>query len=95
MFGIGGFEFLAILIMGILVIGPKDLPRALHAVGKLVRKFKAVTADIQTSLEDVMKEGELDELTREVSKPVGENMQFEIEKQIKTEAKSEKNDSTG
>ena len=94
MFGIGGFEFLAILVMGILVIGPKDLPRALHTVGKLVRKFKAVTADVQKSLEDVMKEGELDEITREVNKPGGENMQFEIEKQIKVEAKSKGNDTT-
>ena len=95
MFGIGGFEFLAILIMGILVIGPKDLPRALYTVGKLARKFKVITADVQKSLEDVMKEGELDEITREVNKPGGENMQFEIEKQIKSEVKSEKNDSTG
>ena len=94
MFGIGGFEFLAILVMGILVIGPKDLPRALHTVGKLVRKFKAVTADVQKSLEDVMKEGELDEITREVNKPGGENMQFEIEKQIKAEAKSKENDAS-
>ena len=94
MFGIGGFEFLAILIIGILVIGPKDLPRALHTLGKFVRKFKAITADVQASLEDVMREGELDEITREVSKPVGESMQFEIEKQIESEAKSKENDAT-
>ncbi|MFH1157559.1 MAG: twin-arginine translocase TatA/TatE family subunit [Pseudomonadota bacterium] len=87
MFGIGGLEFLAIMAVAIVVIGPRDLPRVLYAAGKFFRKFKVITADIQKSLEGVMMEGELDEITREANKPGGESMQFEIDKQIKAENK--------
>ena len=89
MFGIGLPEFLVILAVAIVVIGPKDLPRALYAAGKLMRKFKVITADIQKSLDSVLQEGELDEITREANKPGGENLQFEIERQL-TEEKNKK-----
>lgn len=95
MFGIGGVEFLIILAVAIVVIGPKDLPRTFYKAGKVIRKIKVVTADIQKSIEGVIMEGELDEIAREANKPGGENMQFEIDKQIKAEVKSKKNDSTG
>ena len=57
MFGIGLPEFLVILVVAVVVIGPKDLPRALYQAGKLLRKFRALTADIQKSLDHVLHEG--------------------------------------
>lgn len=89
MFGIGLPEFVVILAVAVVVIGPKDLPRALYAFGKFVRKIKLMTSDIQKSLDVVMEEGELDEITRQANKPGGENLQFEIERQI-VEEKSKK-----
>lgn len=94
MFGIDLPEFLVIIAVAVLVIGPKDLPRALYSAGKLIRKFKAMTADIQHSLDDVMREGELDDITREANKPGGENLQFEIDSQISKE-ENKKNASIG
>lgn len=82
MFGIGLPEFLLIVAVAVVVIGPKDLPRALYTVGKMVRKLKLLSSDIQKSLDAVIKEGELDEITHEANKPGGENLQFEIERQL-------------
>ena len=62
MFGIGLPEFLVILVVAVVVIGPKDLPRALYNAGKLVRKFRVLSADIQKSLDAVLHEGELDDI---------------------------------
>ena len=87
MFGIGWPEFLVIVAVAVVAIGPKDLPRALYAVGKFVRKFRRIAGDIQKSLDDVMKEGELDDIVREANKPGGVNLQFEIERQIQAEDK--------
>lgn len=100
MFGVGGPEFLVILAVAIVVIGPRDLPRILYTAGKFVRKFKVITVDIQKSLDNVMREGELEEITREANKPGGENMQFEIERQSEAEVvnlkpEDQKNASTG
>lgn len=85
MFGIDLPEFLLILAVAIVVIGPKDLPRVLYTAGKMMRKVKKLSYDVQKSIEDVMAEGELDEITREANKPGGENLQFEIDLQIAKE----------
>ena len=78
---------MVILAVAIVVIGPKDLPRVFYMAGKFIRKIKAIIADVQKSLDDVIKDGELDEITREANKLGGENMQFEIERQLKAEVK--------
>lgn len=85
MFGIGWPEFLVILLVAVVVIGPKDLPRALYTLGKFARKVKLMASDFQVSLDDIMKEGELEEITREANKPGGENLQFEIDRQLAQE----------
>lgn len=90
MFGIGGPEFLLIVAVAIVVIGPKDLPRALYAAGKFMRKFKRMASEVQKTVDDVMKDEELDDIIREANKPGGKSLQAEIEKQIQAEDK--KND---
>ena len=90
MFGIGWPEFLVIIAVAVVVIGPKDLPRALYGAGKIARKFKLIAGDIQKSLDDVVREGELDDITREANKPGGENLQFEIERQLQDENEKKK-----
>lgn len=72
---------LMILLVAAVVIGPKDMPRALHSAGKLFRKFKMFTGDIQKSLDRIMHEEELNDIMREANKPGGDNLQFEIERQ--------------
>lgn len=85
MFGIAWSEMLVILAVAIMVIGPKDLPRLLYAAGKTFRKIKRFTGDIQASLESIMHEEELDEITREANRAGGDNLQFEIDRQIEIE----------
>ena len=62
MLDIGWPEFTLILIIGLLVIGPKDLPKALHTVGKWVRKARAVTGEFQRHVDDMVKDSDLSEL---------------------------------
>ena len=92
MFGIGLPEFLVILVVAVVVIGPKDLPRALYTAGKLVRKFRVLTADIQKSLDGIMHEGELDDIVQQANKPGGENLQQKIEAQLQAENKDKENE---
>ena len=94
MFGIGLPEFLVILVVAVVVIGPKDLPRALYMAGKFVRKFRVLTADIQKSLDGIIHEGELDDIVQQANKPGGENLQQKIEAQALAEAEGKKNDAS-
>lgn len=101
MFGISWAEILLILGVALVVIGPKDMPRALYTAGKLLRRARVFVGDIQRSLDSVMKDEELDDIIREANKPGGDTLQMEIERQLQAEAtakqdkeKVEKNDST-
>lgn len=63
MFDIGGWEFLLIGILGIIIIGPKELPGAIRTVSMFVRRARGLARDFQSGLEDVAREAELDALT--------------------------------
>ena len=67
MLDIGWPEFTLVLIVALLVIGPKDLPKALHGVGKWVRRARTITREFQRHVDDMVKESELEEL-RELRK---------------------------
>lgn len=86
MFGIGWSELLVILAIALLVIGPKDLPRVLYTAGKFIRKIKSFTGDIQSSLDHIMREEELADITRQANQAGGDNLQFELDKQVEMEA---------
>lgn len=85
MFDVAWSEMLVIIAVAVVVIGPKDLPKLLYAAGKFTRKVRVFTRDIQTSLDRIIHDEELNEITREANKPGGENLQFEIERQLAEE----------
>lgn len=91
MFGIGWSELLVVLAVAILVIGPKDLPRVLYWAGKMARKIKLITHDLQRLFEEVTKEEELNDIIHEANKPGGDNLQFEIDRQASLEEEHKKN----
>ncbi len=50
MFGIGTPELIVILILALLIIGPKDLPRIGREIGKAYRSFKSASDDMKESI---------------------------------------------
>tara|TARA_B100001750_G_C15247110_1_gene465894 strand:+ start:206 stop:442 length:237 start_codon:yes stop_codon:yes gene_type:complete len=50
---IGWFEILIIVVLAILVIGPKDFPVMLKKVGSWVGSFKNYFSEIQKDITDV------------------------------------------
>ena len=67
MFDIGGWEFLLIVIVAIVVIGPKELPGAIRTVSGFVRKARELAREFQSGLEEVAHQAELDKLKDEVT----------------------------
>jgi sec-independent protein translocase protein TatB len=50
------------------VIGPKDLPKALKTVGIWVRKAREISGEFRSSVDQMVREAELDEVRQQVKK---------------------------
>jgi sec-independent protein translocase protein TatB len=57
-------ELLLIAIIALLVIGPKDLPKAMRFVGNWVGKAKRTAAHFRTGIDTMMREAELEEMEK-------------------------------
>ena len=82
MFDIGWSEMAVIMLVALVVIGPKDLPRLARNVGQWVAKGRAMAREFQRSLEDMAREAELDDVKREIEKVGRTNIRQSIEKTI-------------
>ena len=65
MFDIGSTEFLFIVIIAIIVLGPDKLPEALKTTGRLIGKAKRMWRDATA---DIRRELELEEMKEEMQK---------------------------
>ena len=66
MFDIGWTEITVILVIAIIVIGPKDLPKVLRTVGQWVAKAKAMTRDFRGHVDEMIRETEIDEVKKQI-----------------------------
>ncbi|MFM9937725.1 MAG: Sec-independent protein translocase protein TatB [Novosphingobium sp.] len=64
MFGIAPDEFLLVIIVAIIVIGPKDLPLALRTAGRWMGQIRRVSGHFRTGIETMIREAEMEEMER-------------------------------
>ena len=64
MFGIAPDEMLLVVIVAIIVIGPKDLPLALRTAGRWIGKIRRVSGHFRTGIETMIREAEMEEMER-------------------------------
>ena len=82
MFDIGWSEMLVILLVALVVIGPRDLPRVARTMGRWVAKGRAMAREFQNALEDMAREAELDKVKSEIDKAGRTNVGKSIENAI-------------
>lgn len=59
-------EVMVIGAVALIVIGPKDLPRALRTVGQVTGKLRRMAAEFQGQFNEAMREAELDDVRKEL-----------------------------
>ena len=64
MFGIDAPELLVIVVVAVLVIGPKDLPLALRTAGRWIGKMRRVSNHFRTGLDAMIREAEMEEMEK-------------------------------
>lgn len=64
MFDVASSELMLVVLVALLVIGPKDLPRVLRVVGKWVGKARGVAAHFRSGFDEMIRQSELEELEK-------------------------------
>jgi len=67
MFDIGWTEILILATVSLFVIGPKEIPKFLGYIGKMIAKIRGISKELQDSVDDAIKNSELEEIRKEIS----------------------------
>ena len=70
MFDIGWPELMLIMVVALIVIGPKELPGTIRTVVGLVRKARSMAADFQSGLSDLAREAGVNEIKQSIEEEV-------------------------
>lgn len=64
MFGIDSGEILIIAVVALVVIGPRDLPRVMRAIGNFVGRARGMARHFRSGIDTMMRESELEEMEK-------------------------------
>ncbi|WP_298301642.1 Sec-independent protein translocase protein TatB [uncultured Erythrobacter sp.] len=87
MFDIGAAELLVIIIIAVLVIGPKDMPLAMRHAGRWIGKVRRVSSHFRTGIDAMVREAELEDMEKK-----WKAQNEEIMKRSATEVESSKDE---
>ena len=78
LFDLGWSEILLIGTVALVFIGHKDLPKAMRVAGYWVRKARTMSREFQSSIDQMIREAELDEMRQELKKA----SEFDLDKEF-------------
>ncbi|BCP53172.1 hypothetical protein K32_17890 [Kaistia sp. 32K] len=82
MLDIGWSELLVIAVVAIVVVGPKDLPPMLRALGRTVSKMRKMAGEFQGQFNEALKEAELDDVKKSFDELRGLNPMNDIKNSL-------------
>jgi len=82
LFDIAWPELLLIGVIALVVIGPKDLPAALRVAGVWMRKARVLSREFQSSVEQMIRDAELDDMRQQLKKATDFDINREFQKTI-------------
>jgi sec-independent protein translocase protein TatB len=59
-------HILIVIVVALIVVGPKDLPLLLRKIGKFMGKMRGMANEFRASFDEMARQSELDELRKEV-----------------------------
>jgi sec-independent protein translocase protein TatB len=64
--GFGAPELIIIVILALVVVGPKDLPLMMRKAGRFIGQMRSMARDFQRSFDELGREAEMAELKKEI-----------------------------
>jgi len=88
MFSFGWGEILLILLVVIIVVGPKDIPKFLRQIGNLSKSIKKISREFKSSLKQITEETDLKDVKNSITEVTNLNKELDIKSNLKNEIKT-------
>ena len=88
MFSFGWGEILLILLVVIIVVGPKDIPKLLRQIGNLSKSIKKISREFKSSLNQIAEETDLKDVKNSITEVTNLNKELDIKSNLKNEIKT-------
>ena len=85
MFSFGWGEILLILVVVIIVVGPKDIPKFLRQIGNLSKSIKKISREFKSSLNQIVEETELKDVKNSITDVTDIKKDLDIKSNLKNE----------
>jgi len=95
MFDIGWTELLVLAIVAILIVGPKDLPRMLYALGQTFGKLRRQADEFRRQFNDSMREAGMEDVRNDMRKMSDLNPANQIKDEIESTFRDEPKPASG
>jgi len=88
MFSFGWGEILLILLVVIIVVGPKDIPKFLRQIGNLSKSIKKISREFKSSLNQITEETDLKDVKNSITEVTNLKKELDIKSNLKNEIKT-------
>ncbi len=82
MFDFAWSELGVIAVVALIFIGPKDMPVAIKAVTRVIKKARGMASEFQTHVDEMVRDADLTEVRDQISALRGYNMTRALEKLV-------------
>lgn len=63
---LSGYHIVILIVVALIVVGPKDLPRMLRKAGQFMGKMRGMANEFRSSFDEMARQSELEDLRKEV-----------------------------
>jgi len=63
---LSGYHIIILIVVALIVVGPKDLPRMLRKAGQFMGRMRGMANEFRASFDEMARQSELDDLRKEV-----------------------------
>ena len=88
MFSFGWGEILLILVVIVIVVGPKDIPKFLRQIGNLSKSIKKISREFKSSLNQIAEEPDLKDVKNSITNITDIKKELDIKSNLKNEIKT-------
>ncbi len=82
MFDLSWSHIAILLLVALLVLGPKELPNAIRTGASLLRQARKMAGEFRSGVDELVREAELDETRRSIQQAMSEGVENTIAKQV-------------